>query len=122
MIKLLAVGLGGFIGSILRYLIYQIVDKQWITHYPLSTFIVNILGSFILGILYSYILKRGLFSEEVYLLLAVGLCGSFTTFSTFSLDSLQLIQGGNYFTFIMYGCLSIFIGIIAVWFGAWIAS
>jgi CrcB protein len=80
----LFIGIGGFLGSISRYLLSQYVDKKIITLFPFGTFTVNILGCFLLGLLYALAEKEQVLTNELRLLLTVGFCGSFTTFSTFS--------------------------------------
>lgn len=115
--KLLLVGIGGFTGSILRYLMYQVFDKPILAFFPFATFTVNIIGSFLIGIIYFLAQKEGWVSEEIRLLLAVGFCGSFTTFSTFALENLTLIKSGNLLTTVVYIGSSVVLSIIAVWAG-----
>jgi len=92
MIKnILLVGAGGFAGSVARYLVYVFVEKRITGYFPLSTFTVNIVGSFILGLLAALVFKNNI-SESLRLLLAIGFCGSFTTFSTFAYENLQLLN------------------------------
>lgn len=76
------VGVGGALGAVLRYAVYAAVGD---TEYPYATLVVNILGSFLLGIV-----TFGVFSDETFLLFGVGLCGSFTTYSSFSVDVVRL--------------------------------
>jgi len=109
----LFIGLGGFLGSISRYLLSQYVDKKIESLFPFGTFTVNILGCLILGILYGLAEKENLLTNELRLLLAVGFCGSFTTFSTFAYEKMQLIQQGEWMTFAIYGIASITVGILA---------
>ena len=85
---------------------------------PLSTLIVNVLGSFFIGVL--YILRQNqilIFSETVHLALMVGFLGAFTTFSSFSLESLQFIQSGSYVYFMGYVMANVFFCLVAVYFG-----
>jgi len=106
--------LGGGIGSMLRY------GASFI-HIPHSTLVVNILGSFLIGLFYSLSSRFG-WSDSTRLLLTTGLCGGFTTFSTFSNESLELIKSGNYFYAISYILVSIIIGILAAWFGYYVTK
>ncbi|MEQ8926416.1 MAG: fluoride efflux transporter CrcB [Fulvivirga sp.] len=117
MIKnILLVGLGGFLGSSLRYITYLLIDKRFELTFPLSTFTVNIIGSFLLGIIMSLATKDTL-SEPMRLLLAVGICGSFTTFSTFALENLNLLSGKEMFTSFLYITASVVLSIGAAFAG-----
>ncbi len=113
MIKIFLVGVGGFAGSIARYLI-----QLWVPHYPgafpWGTFFVNILGSLFIGIIYGLAEEHKVMTHEYRLLLAVGFCGSFTTFSTFSAENLQMMQLGAYGHLITNLLLSVSLGILAV--------
>lgn len=110
---LIAIFLGGGTGSVLRYFV-QVALHERITSYcfPWATFIVNILGSFLIGLFYALSARFNL-STEIRLLLTVGLCGGFTTFSTFSNDGMILIKQGFYGMFFLYTLLSVALGLIA---------
>ena len=110
---LIAIFLGGGTGSVLRYFV-QVALQERITSYcfPWATFIVNILGSFLIGLFYALSARFNL-STEIRLLLTVGLCGGFTTFSTFSNDGMILIKQGFYGMFFLYTLLSVALGLIA---------
>lgn len=110
---LIAVFLGGGIGSILRYCVQITLHERIVPYYfPWATFTVNIVGSFLIGLFYALSARFNL-STEVRMLLTTGLCGGFTTFSTFSNDGLILLKQGFYGIFIAYTLLSICLGIIA---------
>ncbi|WP_237065036.1 fluoride efflux transporter CrcB [Microbulbifer guangxiensis] len=98
----LAIAVGGAIGAILRHLItvwsYPVLNGK----FPLGTLIVNISGSFLIGIAYVMIVERGLLSPEWRLLLMTGLFGALTTFSTFSLETLMLWHNGQPLTALAY--------------------
>lgn len=119
--EILAVGFGGFLGSICRYFV-SIITKNVDCNLPLGTLIVNVLGCFFIGFFYAIANRYILFSNTLTLLLTTGFCGGFTTFSTFSRESLILIQNGNYFTFFAYILLSIILGIFAVAVGVWLGK
>jgi len=89
---LLFVGLGGGLGSVVRYLVQRTV----IFDFPLSTLMVNVLGSFFIGILFAWSSKIPESHSWIYLLTVTGFCGGFTTFSTFSLDTLLLLEKNDY--------------------------
>jgi len=109
----LIVGVGGFLGSISRYLLSQYVDKKIETIFPFGTFSVNILGCLLLGALYAFAEKENVLTSDLRLLLTVGFCGSFTTFSTFAYEKLQLIDQGEWMIFSVYAISSITLGILA---------
>lgn len=106
--NILLVGLGGMIGSMLRYQF-----GLWLTsktlQIPIGTLAVNIIGSFLIGLLAGTLTKNPSFS----LLLITGLCGGFTTFSAFSLENLKLIQSGQIWTAVLYTGLSVGAGILS---------
>ena len=108
--------IGGGVGSVLRYLAQISINERMSgIGFPFSwgTFIVTIAGSFLIGLFYS-ISERWNLSMEMRLLLTTGLCGGFTTFSTFSNDGLSLLRGEFYGTFLLYTLLSIGLGLVAV--------
>ena len=115
--EMVAIFVGGGIGSIIRYLITKISFFSF-NSFPYSTFISNIIGCFILGLALTYFMKNDSQNSTIFIFIAVGFCGGFTTFSTFSSEGLELLNNGNLITFIVYTFTSIFLGIIAVYLGA----
>ena len=114
---MIAIFIGGGAGSLLRYAVQAALherirpyDFQW------ATLSVNIVGSFLIGLFYAWS-ARWHWSAEVRLLFTTGLCGGFTTFSTFSHDCLQMIRQGSYVPFLLYAFISLMFGILAVWIG-----
>ena len=114
--ELLYVGAGGFIGSVIRYLI-SVAMRHGEGGFPWGTFIVNVVGCFAIGILGGLINRNPNISTEIGLFLTVGICGGLTTFSTFSKESLLLLQSGNYLGLSCYVVGSVLIGVLAVWLG-----
>ena len=115
--KLLLVGIGGFTGSVFRYIIARLVDERASRIIPFGTLTVNIAGCFIIGIIYGLLLRKLDMSENVRLLLGVGFCGGFTTFSAFALENLTFIQQKNFGNVLLYSLASVVLGIMAVWGG-----
>lgn len=115
--NLLFVGFGGFLGSICRYLTYVLIDKRFHSVYPVSTFTVNIIGSLILGIITGMLIKSGLINDNMRLFLAVGFCGSFTTFSTFAYENLFFYHQKLPGTALLYIGASLLFGFFAVFLG-----
>lgn len=119
--ELILIFLGGGIGSVLRYLCTLFINSQNSTTFPWATFVINILGCFLIGLFGSIAAKFGI-SEHLRLMLTVGICGGFTTFSTFSNESLSLLRSGNYLFFTLYLLLSLLLGILAVLLGSCIVK
>ena len=110
----LLVGLGGCIGSMLRYATWHFSRS---TNFPAATLLVNIAGSLAIGIVIGLSIKDVNFSPGWKLFLATGICGGFTTFSAFSIENLQMLQNGKYLLSLLYICSSIIVGIAAAWLG-----
>lgn len=115
--ELIYIFLGGGTGSVLRYCVQVALHERIVPYsFPWATFAVNILGSFLIGLFYTLSARFNL-STEIRMLLTTGLCGGFTTFSTFSNDGLIMIKQGFYSLFILYTLLSIVLGVIAAFAG-----
>jgi len=112
--NLLLVGLGGSIGSMLRYGSHLLLNTRL---FPWATFAVNILGSFIIGVVFAMSIREEPLPEGWKLFLATGICGGFTTFSAFSLENLGLMQSGKFGMALTYIILSIILGISATFLG-----
>lgn len=111
----LAVGIGGFVGSIARYLVSRIEFLKS-GSYPLNTLIVNVIGAVLIGLVIVYAEKNGM-SEEKLLFLKMGLCGGLTTFSTFSVETLGYIESGNILMGISYVLVSVVLCVLGVYLG-----
>lgn len=115
MIKnILLVGLGGGVGSIARYLCQKWFAENVQHPFPWGTFVVNIVGCFLIGLIYAIAEKTTLLSPSTRLLLITGLVGGFTTFSTFALENIELLRSGDTLYFLLYTLASVVIGFVAV--------
>lgn len=115
--NILIVGIGGFAGSVLRYFVSKLNLSIDLFSIPVGTLLVNITGSYIIGFLTGISEKSELISAEWRLFLMVGLCGGFTTFSSFTNENLILLHNGQVATVLLYSGLSIFLGFVAVYAG-----
>ena len=115
--QLLIVGLGGFIGSIARFMVSKLNLYWTLFSIPFGTLTVNVLGSFIIGFIVGVSSKSEIISPGLRLFLMVGICGGFTTFSSFTLENFTLMQNGQFASVLMYTGLSIFLGFVAVYLG-----
>lgn len=111
--NIIFVGLGGFVGAVLRYLISLIpISENFI--FPIKTLFINILGAFVIGLITAFGLKNGSSNQYLNLFLKVGLCGGFTTFSTFALESYNLFNSSNTFLALLYIILSVTLSVLAI--------
>jgi len=115
--QIILVGLGGGLGSIARYLVSVLTLRYNYDLFPVATFIVNVTGSFLIGVLVGFLSQTISLHQDVRLLLVTGFCGGYTTFSTFSSESLGLLQSQHYFTAALYIAGSVLLGLAAVWLG-----
>jgi len=111
--QLLVIGLGGALGSILRYLAQMLTNHSLALVFPLDTFSVNITGCFLIGIFYGVFEKYSGLNYDWRLFLITGLCGGYTTFSSFSYESITLFRQGDYVYFSLYAGLSVLLGLFA---------
>jgi len=114
---LLIVGLGGALGSVLRYVISLFIGRQVPVVFPLGTLLVNITGCFLIGLFYAMSEKYTGFHGEWKLFLITGICGGFTTFSTYSYDMLVLLKQGAMLQFVLYAAGSVILGLLATLVG-----
>lgn len=118
MLKIFLVGMGGFFGSVFRYVLSGFFQRiPWLETFPWGTLIVNVLGCFLIGLFGGLAEDRQLFSVELRLMLFVGLLGGFTTFSTFGFETFSFIQDGQWLSSLVNICLQIGLGLLAVWAG-----
>ena len=116
MINCLIVGSGGFLGTVLRYLIGLIPLREG-TVFPFKTFAINIFGAFLIGIVAALAARECPMNEKLVLFLKAGVCGGFTTFSSLSHDMLTLLQTRQWMIFVLYAALTFIGGLLLVWAG-----
>lgn len=110
----LLVGLGGGVGAMLRYLVATIWRTE---NFPYNTLLINIVGSLLIGIVFALSEKTDFINDNIKLFLATGICGGFTTFSTFSAENFQLLKSGAYLTAAGYIFASVTMCIVATFIG-----
>lgn len=113
----IAVACGGVIGTLLRYAVATWVSAQWPRHFFLATLAVNLFGCLLMGYLYASFLARPDISPELRGALLIGFLGALTTFSSFSLDALRLLENGQLATAFAYVGASVMGGLLAAWAG-----
>jgi len=116
-----AVALGGALGSTLRFWISGGVYHWLGRDFPYGTLTVNVLGSLLIGFLSDYLLERTLFSPQWRAAILIGMLGGFTTFSTFSLETVQLLHQGQAIKATANALLSLTVCFTATWIGLWLA-
>ncbi len=112
--------LGGGLGSVLRFLISQYISKKIESGIPWGTFVVNILGSLLLGAIIGFFHKMNLSSSQYVVFFTIGFCGGFTTFSTFTMENMLLLKNGDWTLVFIYSLTSVIIGILAAFGGFWV--
>ena len=120
MMNFLYVFIGGGLGSICRYGISRLI-KQTDLHFPAATFVANVISCIILGYLIGLTLKDGMASSQ-RLLWMTGFCGGFSTFSTFSGETFQLLETGQTTTAMAYVLASLVVCILCIWLGIWLSG
>lgn len=115
--SLLLIAAGSGAGGVCRFLCQQFVQKYYPASIPLGTLSVNIIGCFIIGVIYGFSIKGNMVSPDFKLLAATGFCGGFTTFSAFAYENIVLLQKGDFFNAALYILLSLIAGFAAVYAG-----
>ncbi|WP_458629142.1 fluoride efflux transporter CrcB [Winogradskyella sp. PC D3.3] len=119
--QLILVFLGGGFGSVLRFIIGKWLNNSQ-TGIPYGTFVANILGSLLIGIILGLAAKNETLSQSQTLLLATGFCGGFTTFSTFAYENHVFLKSGDFMSFAIYTIASFVVGFLAVFFGMFLVK
>ena len=118
---LLLIGLGGGVGSMLRYLTSVAVTNRFSgSVFPFGTLVVNVLGCIVIGIAYGLASRYDWFTPQMRLVMATGLCGGYTTFSAFAYENLSLLQSENYLLSFVYIVASLALCLVATFLGIWL--
>ena len=116
------VGIGGFVGSVLRYVVAYQLSKSTASAFPYGTFAVNIVGCLLIGVFYSISERYQWLSPEWRIFLTTGLCGGFTTFSSFAYENVKLMESSDYGLLALYSVSSFVLGLLAVFIGIYIVK
>lgn len=122
MMNVLVIGIGGFVGAVARYGIAVWIGQRWGRSFPLGTFVVNVSGSFLIGLLMTLMAERFTENPQWRLLLIVGFLGAYTTFSTFEYETGGLLRDGEWLFAGLNVVLSVFVGFIALKLGEMMAK
>jgi CrcB protein len=117
LLKYVVVGIGGCLGSILRFWLGNYVGSKMGTRFPYGTFVINITGSFLIGLVFAFLTERSEWSPYWRYLIPIGFIGGYTTFSSFEFESLRTIQEGQVGIGLLYVTSSVVLGLAAVWGG-----
>ncbi len=120
--QFILVGIGGAIGSMLRYMVSFLTMKYYNGTFPLATFSVNIAGCLFIGIFAGLVMSYFPMNMNLKFLMITGFCGGFTTFSTFAMENINLYHAGNLTTAVIYTLSSVLLGIFAVMLGIYITT
>ncbi len=115
--KYLVVGIGGFLGAIARFWVGGYISERMGTRFPYGTFVINITGSFLIGLTVTLLAERVHWNANWRYLIPIGFIGAYTTFSTFELETLQSTREGALLMAFLNVALSVVLGFIAVWLG-----
>jgi CrcB protein len=118
--NILLVLAGSAAGGSARYITSMLIQSKNNTSFPMGTFAINILGCFIIGMVYAVAARNATTGSDIKLLLATGFCGGFTTFSAFAFENLELFKSGQQLTALIYIIISVVLGILAVVLGAYL--
>jgi fluoride exporter len=120
--KYFAVGVGGFMGSIARFWLAVYVGQRMGTRFPYGTFLINVSGSFLVGLVMTILTERTHLSPTYRYLIPIGFIGGYTTFSTFEYETLRAIQDGQFTIGLLNIVMSVLVGFLMVWTGAMVGK
>jgi fluoride exporter len=115
--KYLMVGIGGFVGSVLRFWLGGVINGRFGTRFPFGTFVVNCTGSFLVGFVMALLAERGQLDSAWRYLVPIGFIGGYTTFSAFEYETLRSVQDGEILMASLNVCLSVVVGFFSAWLG-----
>jgi CrcB protein len=118
---ILLIGFGGFLGAISRFLMGQMIKQMIFIPFPVATLVINVIGSFLIGFVLAS-LKANAYFPQIILFFVIGFLGSFTTFSAFSFETLELLKRGPLYLALANIALSLILCLIFVYVGDWIGS
>ena len=118
----LAVALGGALGALSRWSLNQVISTKWVTKYPLGTISANLLGCLLIGLAYGYLSQRAALRSTHALFLLTGFLGSFTTFSTYANDTVQLLHSDGVSAAAVNIAVQTILGVLFVTIGLWVAA
>lgn len=117
MLKYLMVGFGGGLGSVVRFWLGSYIGERMGTRFPYGTLVINVTGSFLIGLVFAMLTARTQWSPNWRYLIPIGFIGGYTTFSSFEFETLRTIQDGQLGLALLYVAASVIVGFIAVWGG-----
>jgi fluoride exporter len=117
MTKYWMVGLGGFFGSIARFWVGSYITYRMGAKFPYGTFIINISGSFLIGLIVTLLAERTHWNSNLLYLIPIGFIGAYTTFSTFEFEAFRSARSGDLVLALLYVVSSVIVGFIAIWLG-----
>ena len=115
--KFFIVGIGGFMGSMLRFWVGTYIGQRMGTRFPYGTFLINVTGSFLIGFVMTVLTEKTQLSPNWRYLIPIGFIGGYTTFSTFEFETLRAMQDGQFAISLLYVALSVLAGFLMVWMG-----
>ncbi len=119
--KILLIGIGGFLGAIARFYTTKWTNSLITDRIPFGTVVVNVVGSFILGLVVVLSVEKLVASEDIRLFIGVGMLGAFTTFSTFSVETIYLLEEGAFVPAFIYIACNLFLSLLAAYGGVLLA-
>jgi CrcB protein len=120
--KYFLVGIGGGLGSILRFWTAVYIGQRMGTRFPYGTFLINVSGCFLIGVVMTIVSERTHLSPNVRYLVPIGFIGGYTTFSTFEYETLRAVQDGQFVIGLLNIVLSVAVGFFMVWLGAMVGK